>query len=323
MAKRPDQWSARAVPGWRRELADAWDDAAARRQARLDRIGGAQVARMLAGDDVVDLVGHTQQQASALRAADLYWVTGDMAAQALDASQDVPGFTTADLISPSGLVLFQAPLPDIDTPRLTLTDGTVWAGRVPVWGLWWHPRSADQTVVEVLTRAEAMPGPMVAGAGVQPVLVLPVSRHQGIIFDDVKTIADSETGRAMPRDSLGVLALLSAMSVLMTTPTIAERRTLNARTGRTHTDENRTRARPADLVTTIDLRPLRHAPETNQPSSDPGREYRHRWIVRGHWTHQPHGPRNSLRKLTYRAPYIKGPPDAPLLATQKVMVWRR
>ena len=237
MAKRPDQWSARAVPGWRRELADAWDDAAARRQARLDRIGGAQVARMLAGDDVVDLVGHTQQQASALRAADLYWVTGDMAAQALDASQDVPGFTTADLISPSGLVLFQAPLPDIDTPRLTLTDGTVWAGRVPVWGLWWHPRSADQTVVEVLTRTD--------------------------------------------------------------------------------------RARPADLVTTIDLRPLRHAPETNQPSSDPGREYRHRWIVRGHWTHQPHGPRNSLRKLTYRAPYIKGPPDAPLLATQKVMVWRR
>ena len=172
-----------------------------------------------------------------LRAADLYWVTGDMAAQALDASQDVPGFTTADLPSPSGLVLFQAQLPDIDTPQLTLTDGTVWAGRVPVWGLWWHPRSADQLVVEVLTHNE--PGPARR----------PGHHHR---------------------------------------PTPTTSRTRN-----------------------------------NQPSSNPGREYRHRWIVRGHWTHQPHGPRNSLRKLTYRAPYIKGPPDAPLLATQKVMVWRR
>lgn len=34
-------------------------------------------------------------------------------------------------------------------------------------------------------------------------------------------------------------------------------------------------------------------------------------------------PGNELRKLIYREPHIKGPPDAPFLATEKVMVWRR
>lgn len=105
---------------------------------------------------------------------------------------------------------------------------------------------------------------------------------------------------------------------MMMTPTIAERRTLDARTGQSA--DRVPDARPDNLVTTIDLRPLRHV--TDEPGQG-GRVYRHRWIVRGHWTHQPHGPGQSLRKLVYRAPYVKGPEGAPLLATEKVMVWRR
>ena len=38
-----------------------------------------------------------------------------------------------------------------------------------------------------------------------------------------------------------------------------------------------------------------------------GRTYSHRWVVGGHWAHQPYGPQQSLRKLIYREPYIKGP----------------
>ncbi len=127
-------------------------------------------------------------------------------------------------------------------------------------------------------------------------------------------------GAVMPDESLGVLAFTAAVTVMMMTPTIAERRTLDARTGRAA--GRVPDARTSDLVTTVDLRPLRHVTIDDEPGEG-GRVYRHRWIVRGHWTHQPHGPGGSLRKLIYRAPYTKGPEGAPLLITEKVMVWRR
>jgi hypothetical protein len=37
------------------------------------------------------------------------------------------------------------------------------------------------------------------------------------------------------------------------------------------------------------------------------RVYKVRWIVRGHWRSQPHGPERSLRRLTWIAPHWKGP----------------
>lgn len=127
-------------------------------------------------------------------------------------------------------------------------------------------------------------------------------------------------GGAMPDESLGVLAFTAAVTVMMMTPTIAERRTVDARTGRPA--DAVPQARPDDRVGLIDLRPLRHV-STDDAPGEGGRVYRHRWIVRGHWTHQPHGPGGALRKLVYRVPYIKGPEGAPLLTGENVMVWRR
>jgi hypothetical protein len=37
------------------------------------------------------------------------------------------------------------------------------------------------------------------------------------------------------------------------------------------------------------------------------------FVVAGHWTHQAHGPRKSLRRLQWIQPYWKGPLDAPVL----------
>jgi hypothetical protein len=47
-------------------------------------------------------------------------------------------------------------------------------------------------------------------------------------------------------------------------------------------------------------------------------EYRHRWIVRGHWRSQPYGPRRSMRRAVYISPHVKGPEGAPLLTGDKV-----
>lgn len=49
--------------------------------------------------------------------------------------------------------------------------------------------------------------------------------------------------------------------------------------------------------------------------------YQHRWIVRGHWRNQPHGPGRAERRRVYIAPYVKGPDGAPLLQHEKVYRW--
>lgn len=43
-----------------------------------------------------------------------------------------------------------------------------------------------------------------------------------------------------------------------------------------------------------------------------------RWIVSGHFRHQPYGPQSSLRKVIWIAPYIAGPVDKPLHIRERV-----
>ena len=104
----------------------------------------------------------------------------------------------------------------------------------------------------------------------------------------------------------------------MMTPTVAERRSLDGRTGVGATPQT-----PAsEAVTIIDLRPLRHV-ETERDDRT-GRRLTVRHLVRGHWTNQAHGPDRALRRLQWIAPYIKGPTNAPLKTSEdRVMVWRR
>lgn len=51
------------------------------------------------------------------------------------------------------------------------------------------------------------------------------------------------------------------------------------------------------------------------------RTYRNRWIVRGHWRSQAHGPGRALRRRVYIAPHVKGPEGAPLLQREAVYRW--
>jgi len=80
------------------------------------------------------------------------------------------------------------------------------------------------------------------------------------------------------------------------------------------------RTRRDDQVTVVDLRPLCHEPTDTDTT---GPRLTHRFLVRGHWTHQPYGPNRALRRLIYIEPYVKGPDGAPLTTRDKVTVWRR
>lgn len=85
-----------------------------------------------------------------------------------------------------------------------------------------------------------------------------------------------------------------------------------------------------DGVTVVDLHPQRRRLITTPDEADgagggggPRRRLTTRHVVRGHWTHQPHGPQRALRRLQWVDDYIRGPQDAPLSTRTHVWAWRR
>jgi hypothetical protein len=43
-------------------------------------------------------------------------------------------------------------------------------------------------------------------------------------------------------------------------------------------------------------------------------------VVRGHWRQQPYGPQRTLRRPVWINPHVKGPADAPLAHTERVVL---
>lgn len=73
----------------------------------------------------------------------------------------------------------------------------------------------------------------------------------------------------------------------------------------------------------IDLRRARTVSSDHPDESRKGtRDYRHRWIVRGHWRNQWYPSRNDHRPIRI-APHLAGPEDMPLLGGERVNVLRR
>jgi hypothetical protein len=73
----------------------------------------------------------------------------------------------------------------------------------------------------------------------------------------------------------------------------------------------------------IDLRRARTEPSDHADEDRTStREYRHRWIVRGHWRSQFYPSRNDHRPI-WIDPHLAGPEDKPLLGGERVNVLRR
>lgn len=80
-----------------------------------------------------------------------------------------------------------------------------------------------------------------------------------------------------------------------------------------------------DTVVIATLRKPKKQPNEELIDSH-GREYSHRWIVRGHNRKQLIGKRDSeelVYKTVWIAPYVKGPWEKPLVIKDKVNVWKR
>lgn len=246
-----------------------------------------------------------------LRDGGLYWVTADMAALAMSAGSqlDTARWANADRPTSSGLIVWDGGVGHVEAHGAKVpVEACAWGtfdGQCLLWVLMARRRLADQMAERGLALAAELIPPLIPVAGYR----LPVTTHP---------VPLGELAWDAPKP---VVAAVAAAWLLMQQPTLVER-------SQQYPDRSVRRAyarqdRPAPEVTIVDLRPAytpRVQPE--EVEGDP-RRYRVRWVVSGHWRDQPYGPERSLRRRQWIPAYVKGPDGAPLLATEKVNVWRR
>lgn len=76
----------------------------------------------------------------------------------------------------------------------------------------------------------------------------------------------------------------------------------------------RKRELPRAWIIGDDIKPLLRSGSGSLHPSLPTRTIAKQSCTRGHWKHQPHGPRNTLRKLIWIRPYWRGPNAAEAIA---------
>ena len=286
----------------------------------------------------------TAAVADTVEAADLFWVAAPMARLAMDASQDVPAINGVDAPAQAGLMVMAEPLPAWDTSvigGLALRDGArtdvPYGEAVPVDALTWrldsHPSGVRALTIELMCRPARLPLPLLEH---QSSWLVPFTRLRTLIpasLDAAQAVGPD--GAPVDPAHVGVMAWLQAAWTLMSTPSLTQA-TVVAGTGKprntTKSSDVAGRGHGADDggVTVIDLHPQRRrlittpAKPDGDPAGDgPRRRLTTRHVVRGHWTHQPHGPQRALRRLQWVDDYIRGPQDAPLSTRTHVWAWRR
>ncbi len=117
------------------------------------------------------------------------------------------------------------------------------------------------------------------------------------------------------RYQAGLIAAIGSTWTSMQMPTVAAGRQVTGACG-SGTEWRRDNRR----VSIIDPDARKTIPaQQNQPHGNTSTAT----YVRGHWRQQPHGPAHALRRITWIPGHIKGPAGAPLLAVERVHVWRR
>ena len=257
-----------------------------------------------------------------LMSAQKVWVSSDMVSATLDAAGDVPSFEAVD-VPATGLMGLASPLPPVALQHplyLRSHEGvTTFTDPVLVDALGWWMDSGRVHVV-MFTRTSRLPDPVYAVAS--PLTVVEkITVPTGIEFETMESRILTPGGvtggsRQGTRMMIRVASWLGAAWVLMATPTVAAPRVMDGRWGGVATDRTRSR----DRVTVVEVRPMRQVHATTDST---GRRLTTRHVVRGHWTHQPYGVGRSRRRLQWIAPFIRGPQEAPFVATETVNVWRR
>ena len=320
--RRKNRWGALAWPGICRATASALIDESYRLGALAMRAEALRASS--ASDDLGTEAVACRDHAATLADGEHIWVSADMVAATLDAAADVPSLDTIDMPASRGCLGLAAPLPPITLGHpLTLRGPDQMIDHhdpVEIDALVWSAIGPSVRLV-LATRTQRLPAPLHGTDSpltiVEAAMIPTRMEFEGM---DARQVQPGGDMTSLPPDRarpiLQAASWLSAAWVLMATPTVAAPRVMDGRWGGQATGQTR----PRDRVTVVDVRPMRQVHTTTDPT---GRRLTTRHVVRGHWTHQPHGPHRSLRRLQWVAPFIRGPEGAPFVATDTVNVWRR
>ena len=336
--RRAGAWSPPLVAAMARSLAREERREAGRLTALADRARRINEAGYAAEFDQASAA--TAAVAATVETAALYWVATPRARLAMDASQDIPAINGVDAPAQAGLMVMAEPLPAWDTSvigGLALRDGArtdvPHNEAVPVDALTWHlaphPSGVKALTIELMCRPPRLPLPLLEHPSNW---LVPFTRLRTLIpasLDAAQAVGPD--GAPVDPAHVGVMAWLQAAWTLMATPNLTQA-TVVAGTGKP-----RNTTRPSDAggrghddpaaggVTVIDLHPQRRRLITDEDAGGgdgPRRRLTSRHVVRGHWTHQPHGKGRALRRLQWVDDYIRGPQDAPLTTRVHVWAWR-
>lgn len=283
--------------------------------------------------DDVPLLWTDRDTPARLRHADLTLVTRGMRDAALDGARDVPPVVFDELApSSAGMIVYEGGLPAIEIDmgsevasaltakapagdRQAAMNARVISGRPTVvgWatlpegraflGMWAH-HSDLSTPRPNLLAPEGVAWPLLASAI--------INRERPFDFD----VVDDEV-------SVRALSLLAATWVMSSTPTVADARTTMQPGAKIPGQSRRDLPREVKVIELRRLARKGGASDPDEPSEAKAREYRHQWVVRGHWRQQAVGKGRQSHRTTWIPSYVKGPEGAPFLPSETVFVWRR
>lgn len=266
--------------------------------------------------------------ASHLRAAELYWVAPDMTALAMSAGAQLAAarWAVADRPSPCGLIVFDGGVGQIDLPGIAgptpdfaggaISVESIMPAGVPVDAISWGPDDGGCGISLFVSRARVAAASAERGGELVIEAVPPlVPIHAFILALTAEPVSFAELPATAPAPAIAALA---ASWLLMQQPQLIDR--TKVRPDKSVRNAYTRLGRPDPDVTVIDLR-RQYVPDGQEGEEGPSR-YRHRWVVSGHWRNAWR-PSVQEHRQVWVAAHVKGPDGAPLLATERVNVWRR
>jgi hypothetical protein len=284
---------------------------------------GMRESRREKGDGKVAAqgIGHMRRERegpAALQTAELFYIAADMVELAVHASKTIPDFALMpeDLPSPAGLIYTA-------TPWWTFTHPE--GGETQLVGLAWAPFpqdlvTGDGSIVQLIALAFLADREAYLAGHSDPNGW--IRRHTPRIYE-INGVSVWEIGNPMMEDRRYFLdagldtnpaMITKAMWTLMQQPIAMVEETHLDRTTRKRLERKQIDPRPVRVIT------LRRPRVTSSGQAD--REFRHQWIVRGHWRQQWY-PSRQVHRPAWIAPHLKGPAGAPLLGGEKVYHWKR
>lgn len=271
--------------------------------------------------------------------AELFHVSLEMTEVADTARRDMPGYRLhkEDLPAERGLIFFDAPIgvfdAGCDDPHLSPYDrreialakvtGREVAPAVVVAALWGPAldRSGREGVLVVtwtdssyLAEHQERTGNPAGAAAVRGLGALSYHDETVLPFGDYY---DEGAGLDQPVRNQALGTLLCAWLLMGQRIVSTSEAPLPRQTRRRFVREGR----PVPAVRVVKLRHARR-PAAEEDGEGSGREYRHRWLVRGHWRNQWYPSRQANRPI-FIPTYVKGPEGAPLLGAEKVYDWSK